>query len=97
MVFLSATHSLDADVTSKYNITVTCTDAGSKSSTGDVTINVQNNTPPDIQSLPFSGTVSDTETARRLLHTLVIVETDAYTCTKTGTGPFSLLEDSGGK
>ena len=97
MVFLSATHSLDADVTSTYTVTVTCTDAGSKSSTGDVTINVQNNTPPDIQSLPFSGTVSDTETAQRLLHTLVIVETDAYTCTKTWSGPFSLLKDSGGK
>lgn len=94
---MSATHSLDADVTPTYTVTVTCTDAGSKSSTGNVTINVQNNTPPDIQSLHFSGTVSDTETAQRLLHTLVIVETDAYTCTKAGAGPFSLLEDSGGK
>lgn len=81
---------LDGDVTPTYTLTIECADDWG-SSTGDVTVNVQSNMPPVINSLPITVTVEEGETIERKIHSLVVTEPDGedYTCTSTGTTPAS--------
>lgn len=95
---MSDSHDLKSGPNS-YDITITCTDTGSGSSSGVLAVNVDRNTPPDITSLPASGSLVAGTTAKTKIHDLVVTdaESDFYTCAETSVpaGPFSLQFGTG--
>ncbi|KAK3087021.1 hypothetical protein FSP39_000443 [Pinctada imbricata] len=88
-------HGLDYDTTSSYSITIACND-GSLTSTGQLNVAVIQNAPPAITSLPDLVSITTSESAKRKLHDLAVTETDPYTCSMTGGGPFSLEKEVSG-
>ena len=90
-VQLVAGHSLRQATTQSVIITIRCTDGNANY--GNLTVVVQPNAPPDIQSLPAAATFIAGTTPKTKIHDLVVVdaEGDLYTCIMTASpsGPFA--------
>ncbi|XP_063406149.1 protocadherin Fat 4-like [Mytilus trossulus] len=94
---LGSGHGLDFDTQNSYTITITCADA-TGSSTEHLTVNVLQNSPPDITNLPDSGSFTTGTTTKTKLHDLTVTdpENDVITCTMSSTpvGPFILEKNT---
>lgn len=90
---------MDFDTQNSYTITIICADA-TGSSTEYLTVNVLQNSPPDITNLPDSGSFTTGTIAKTKLHDLTVTdpEGDFIICIMSSTpvGPFSLEKNTGG-
>jgi hypothetical protein len=89
---LNTGHGLDPGVVSSYTLTVTCVDSNGKSSSSTLAVTVSPNATPVITNLPTTATVNEGETAKTELVALTVTdaESDAFTCSMTTTGPFTM-------
>ncbi|CAC5398928.1 unnamed protein product [Mytilus coruscus] len=82
-IYLTGGANLDYDTTSFYSFTVQCEDQR-RSDTGSFTINLIRNTPPVINSLPYTESISEDLITKTLIHTLNVTDVNAadiITCT----------------
>ncbi|XP_076076457.1 protocadherin Fat 1-like [Mytilus galloprovincialis] len=82
-IYLTGGTTLDYDTTSTYSLTVECSD-NRRSDTGTFTVNLIRNTPPEINSLPNTESISEDVSTRTLIHNLNVTDVNAadiITCT----------------
>ncbi|VDI29019.1 Hypothetical predicted protein [Mytilus galloprovincialis] len=81
-IYLTGGTTLDYDTTPSYSFTVKCEDQR-RDDTGSFTINLIRNTPPVINSLPFTESISEDLITKTLIHTLNVTDVntaDIITC-----------------
>ncbi|CAC5398927.1 unnamed protein product [Mytilus coruscus] len=81
-IYLTGGTTLDYDTTSSYYLTAECSD-NRRSDTGSFTVNLIRNTPPEINSLPNTESISEDLSTQTLIHNLNVTDVntaDIITC-----------------